>query len=116
YLLGSKERAVGAVVRGLVGEVVVNGIKYNSVMPAMTQLSDQEIADALTYAMNSWGNQGGAVAPSLVAAVRAKAGEEPKKAASPTEHPTMTSEFKYGGAPLAITGEGAKVLVSPGAP
>jgi mono/diheme cytochrome c family protein len=40
YLLGDKNRAVGVVVRGLQGEVVVNGIKYNSVMPAMTQLSD----------------------------------------------------------------------------
>ena len=35
------------VVRGLEGEVVVNGVKYNSVMPAMTQLSDQEIASNL---------------------------------------------------------------------
>ena len=116
YLLGDKERAVGVVVRGLEGEVVVNGIKYNSVMPAMTQLSDKEIADALTYAMNSWGNAGGAVPTSLVAAVRAKAATEPKTAASPTQHPTTTAELKYGGAPLAITGEGAKVLVSPGAP
>ena len=41
YLLGVKDRAVGVVVRGLEGEVVVNGVKYNSVMPAMTQLSDQ---------------------------------------------------------------------------
>ena len=45
YLLGDKERAVGVVLRGLEGEVVVNGVKYNSVMPAMTQLSDKEIAD-----------------------------------------------------------------------
>ncbi len=62
FLLGGKERAVGVVVNGLEGEVVVNGSKFNSVMPAMVQLSDQEIADALTYAMNSWGNS---LAPSL---------------------------------------------------
>ena len=41
YLLGGKERAVGVVVNGLQGEVVVNGNKFNSVMPAMVQLSDQ---------------------------------------------------------------------------
>jgi hypothetical protein len=41
---------------------VVNGVEFISVMPAMTQLSDQEIADALTYALNSWGNAGGAIA------------------------------------------------------
>ncbi|MBV6418637.1 MAG: hypothetical protein CMLOHMNK_03560 [Steroidobacteraceae bacterium] len=116
YLLGNKDRAVGVVVNGLQGEVVVNGVKYNSVMPAMTQLSDQEIADALTFALNSWGNSGGAIAPSQVAAERARAAATPKKADSPTQHPTTTSELKYAGAPSAVTPEGAKVVMSPGAP
>jgi nitrite reductase (NO-forming)/hydroxylamine reductase len=116
YLLGDKDRAVGVVVRGLEGEVVVNGVKFNSVMPAMTQLSDQEIADALTYSMNSWGNQGGAVSVAQVAAVRAKAAAEPKTAASPTQHPTTTAELKYAGAPSPAGAEGVKILVTPGAP
>jgi len=116
YLLGDKDRAVGVVVRGLEGEIVVNGVKYNSVMPAMTQLSDQEIADALTYAMNSWGNQGGAVTVAQVAAVRAKAAAEPKTAASPTQHPTTTAELKYQGAPSPAGAAGVKILVTPGAP
>ncbi len=47
YLLSNKDRAVGVVVNGLQGEVVVNGATFNSVMPAMTQLSDQEIADLI---------------------------------------------------------------------
>ena len=47
FLLGNTDRAVGIVVNGLQGEVVVNGNTFNSVMPAMTQLSDTEIADAL---------------------------------------------------------------------
>jgi len=116
YLLGDKDRAVGVVVRGLEGEVVVNGIKYNSVMPAMTQLSDQEIADALAYAMNSWGNQGGAISVAQVAAVRAKAAAEPKTAASPTQHPITTAELKYQGAPSPAGAAGVKILVTPGAP
>jgi len=116
YLLGDKDRTVGVVVRGLEGEIVVNGVKYNSVMPAMTQLSDQEIADALTYAMNSWGNQGGAVTVAQVAAVRAKAAAEPKTAASPTQHPTTTAELKYQGAPSPAGAAGVKILVTPGAP
>ncbi len=116
YLLGNKDRAVGVVVNGLQGEVVVNGVKFNSVMPAMTQLSDQEIADALTYALNSWGNAGGAIAASQVAAERAKAAATPKKADSPTQHPTTTAELKYSGAPSPIPAEGVKILKSPGAP
>ena len=116
FLLGNKERAVGVVVRGLEGEIVVNGVKFNSIMPAMTQLSDQEIADALTYAMNSWGNEGGAVSVAQVAAVRAQAAKEPKTAGSPTQHPTTTAELKYAGAPSPAGAEGVKILVTPGAP
>jgi nitrite reductase (NO-forming)/hydroxylamine reductase len=116
YLLGNQDRAVGVVVNGLQGEVVVNGVKFNSVMPAMTQLSDQEIADALTFALNSWGNAGGSIAASQVGAERAKAAATPKKADSPTQHPTTTAELKYAGAPSPIPAEGVKILKSPGAP
>jgi nitrite reductase (NO-forming)/hydroxylamine reductase len=116
YLLGDKERAVGVVLRGLQGEVVVNGVKYNSVMPAMTQLSDQEIADVVTYALNTWGNKGGSVSTSMVAAERAKVAAEPKTAGSPTQHPVTTAQLKYEGAPTAMSGEGAQVRVTPGAP
>ena len=59
------------VVNGLQGEVVINGAKYNGVMPAMTQLSDQQIADAITYVLNSWGNSGPAISKQDVAKVRA---------------------------------------------
>ncbi len=116
YLLGDKDRAIGVVVNGLQGEVVVNGAKFNSVMPAMVQLSDQEIADALTFAMNSWGNAGGAVAAAQVAAVRAKAAATPKQADSPTQHPTTVAELKYQGAPSPAGAEGAQILMTPGAP
>ena len=116
FLLGSTDRAVGIVVNGLQGEVVVNGNTYNSVMPAMTQLSDTEIADALTYVLNSWGNAGGAIAASRVAAERAKAAATPKKADSPTEHPTTVAELKYQGAPSPAGAEGVKILRTPGAP
>jgi nitrite reductase (NO-forming)/hydroxylamine reductase len=115
-LLGDKDRAIGVVVNGLQGEVVVNGAKFNSVMPAMVQLSDREIADALTYAMNSWGNDGGAVSASQVAAIRAKAAATPKRADSPTQHPTTTAELNYQGAPSTAGAEGAQILMTPGAP
>ncbi len=116
YMLGDKERAVGVIVNGLQGEVVVNGTTFNSVMPAMVQLSDQEIADALTFAMNSWGNAGGSVSVSQVAAVRAKAAATPKQADSPTQHPTTVAELKYQGAPSPVGAEGAQILMTPGAP
>ena len=46
---------------GLSGPVTVNGSAYNSVMPPMSQLNDDEIANILTYVLNTWGNNGGAV-------------------------------------------------------
>jgi nitrite reductase (NO-forming) len=51
-------RAQQIVLNGLSGAVTVNGKTYNSVMPPMSQLNDDELADILTYVTHSWGNQG----------------------------------------------------------
>jgi nitrite reductase (NO-forming) len=48
----------------------VNGKTYDSVMPPMSQLNDDEIANILTYVLNSWGNDGGAISKEQVKAVR----------------------------------------------
>jgi len=117
YLLKEPKRAIDIVLRGLQGEIVVNKVKYNSVMPAMTQLTDQEIANVLTYALNSWGNEGGTINSTEVAAARAKVLRETKSAASPTEHPgTMVVEESYQGAPSPVAAESAQVRITPGAP
>ena len=56
---------------GLSGEVTVNGASYTSVMPPMSQLNDDEVANILTYALNAWGNKGPAISPNEVAKIRA---------------------------------------------
>ena len=56
---------------GLTGKVKVNGTEYNSVMPPMTQLTDDEVANILTYVYNSWDNPGGRVTKDEVAKARA---------------------------------------------
>jgi nitrite reductase (NO-forming) len=71
FLMANKERSIGIVVNGLTGAVTVNGKQYNSVMPPMSQLTDDEIANILTYVRNSWGNKGPAVSKDEVAKVRA---------------------------------------------
>ena len=40
------------------GEMVVNGITYNSAM-APLGLSNEEVADVMNYVNNSWGNKYG---------------------------------------------------------
>ncbi|MES2705743.1 MAG: PQQ-dependent sugar dehydrogenase [Verrucomicrobiota bacterium] len=70
YLMGSNERVIRDLILGLSGEVTVNGVKYNNVMPP-SGLDDGKIADVLTYARRSWGNQGPALTAGEVAKVRA---------------------------------------------
>ncbi len=70
FLKADKERAIAVVLNGLNGPVTVNGTEYNSVMPPMSQLNDDEIANILTYVQNSWGNDGPAVTAYEVAKVR----------------------------------------------
>ena len=77
FLAADPKRAIGFVMHGLTGKVTVNGQEYNSVMPPMTQLNDDEIANILTYVLNSWGNPGGQISTKDVTKVRdaAKAAE-----------------------------------------
>lgn len=69
YLNKDANRAIKGVVKGLNGPIVVNGVKYNGAMPPAA-LSDQEIADALTYVYNSWGNNKTKVTVAMVKAQR----------------------------------------------
>ncbi|AUC84052.1 nitrite reductase, copper-containing [Polaribacter sp. ALD11] len=55
YLNADVKRAIGIVLNGKTGEITVNGKKYNSVMTKQT-LTDEEVADVMTYVYNSWGN------------------------------------------------------------
>ena len=67
WLAVKPKAAVDVVLNGLAGPVKVNGQDYNSVMPPMSQLTDDEVANILTYVLNSWGNAGGKVTKAEVA-------------------------------------------------
>lgn len=69
--LADKEKTIMQVLKGFTGELVVNGKKFNSTMPAQ-QLNDEEIAAVLTYVYGNFGNSGGTVTPADVKAVRGK--------------------------------------------
>jgi nitrite reductase (NO-forming) len=57
-LATTPKRAVHIALNGLSGPLTVNGKTYNSVMPPMSQLNDDEIANILSYVTHSWGNKG----------------------------------------------------------
>jgi nitrite reductase (NO-forming) len=69
-LAADPKRLEEIVLHGLNGPITVNGKDYNSVMPPMTQLTDDEIANIGTFVLNSWGNPGGKIDKADVAAKR----------------------------------------------
>ncbi len=71
YLNADVNRAIDTVLSGLQGEITVNGEPYNNVMPSLG-LSDEKIANILTYVLNSWDNDGGEVSPAQVSKRRKK--------------------------------------------
>ena len=74
FLAADPKRAMTIVTHGLTGKITVNGHEYDSVMPPMSQLNDDEVANILTYVINSWDNPGGQYSKEDVAKARAEAG------------------------------------------
>jgi mono/diheme cytochrome c family protein len=72
YVVGDKKRLINVILKGLNEEVEINGEFYDNPMPPQPQLSDQQVADVLTYVRNSFGNKGTAITAAEVKAVRAK--------------------------------------------
>ena len=71
FLMSDRERAIRIGCEGLSGEIVVNGAKFDGVMPPVV-LNDQEVADVITYVRNSWGNQSRGITADEVKTIRAK--------------------------------------------
>lgn len=65
YLNADPERAIDVLLNGLSGKITVNGKNYNSIMPAQ-QLTNEEVANVLTYVYHSWGNNGTVISPEMV--------------------------------------------------
>ena len=65
------EAAIRIVLHGLDGPLEVNGERFmNKMAPLGHVLTDEEIADILTYVRASWGNAAEPVSPEEVARVR----------------------------------------------
>ncbi|MCK6597958.1 MAG: copper-containing nitrite reductase [Bdellovibrionaceae bacterium] len=71
FLKQETKKIIGVVKNGLSGSITVNGEVYNGVMPALG-LSDEEIANVLTYVYGSWGNSKKVIKASDVKSVVSK--------------------------------------------
>jgi len=88
FLNANKDRAIRTVIFGRHGEIVVNGKKFNNIMPS-PGLTDQQIANVLTFVYSSFGNSGLSVASAEVKALRAQG---PASSASKAPSPQNPSE------------------------
>lgn len=69
YFGSDINKAIDAVINGLSGPIKVNGTDYNSVMPKQA-LTDEEVANVLTFITNNWGNNKEEVTADMVKARR----------------------------------------------
>ncbi len=66
-------KVIRIVLHGLQGPIQVKGTTFNSIMPPPAPaLTDQDIADVLTYVRSDWGNEAAPVTVEAVTAIRAQ--------------------------------------------
>jgi len=69
FLKNRVDKGAGIILHGLSGPITVNGKEFNGVMPAL-QLSDDEVANILTYVRNNFSKIDGIVSAADVAKTR----------------------------------------------
>ena len=67
-----KAKLIRIVLKGMNDRVEIDGDFYANNMAPHPELTDQQIADVLTYVRSNWTNKASAVTPAEVKAVRAK--------------------------------------------
>lgn len=71
WVVGDKKRIINVVLKGLDEPVDIDGETYQNVMAPHDFMTDQEVADVLTFIRNSFGNKASPVTPAEVKTVRA---------------------------------------------
>jgi mono/diheme cytochrome c family protein len=70
WISKNPDELVPLILKGLKGEIEVNGESYKSAMPPQTKITDQELALVLTYVRSNFGNHFDSVTPDKVKKVR----------------------------------------------
>src|SRR6516164_5470722 len=102
FTTGGSRRPAMIVMKGLQGPVTVKGQQFGSAVmqPWDKTLTDQKIADVLTYERSEWGNNGSPVTAEQITALRKELANHPE---SYNEHEILAvpNEDLPGGAPAA---------------
>src|SRR5690606_6975282 len=117
WLQGKTAAQVAAtVLEGLQGAIVVNGVTYDSLMPAQSHLSDADIAAITTYLLNSWDNPAGSITAAEVTAQRTALQVSTDPAQGQVHPGTSQAQAAYEGAPSTVTASDIRQVRTPGAP
>lgn len=63
---GNTDKLIDITLNGMTGKIVIDGVEYNGIMPPHQHLTDQQVADVLTYIRQNFGNQSGAITAAQV--------------------------------------------------
>ncbi len=70
FVLGDKATLIKTVVNGLTKPLTIDDNEYHNVMPPHTTMTDQEVADVLTFVRRSFGNKATPITAADVKAAR----------------------------------------------
>ena len=119
FTTGGSKRPAMIVLKGLQGPVTVKGQKFGSAVmqPWDKTLTDQKIADVLTYERSEWGNSASPVTAEQIAALRKELANHPDSYTEPDVLAVPENAELPGGAPAGAApskpGEAAKPGGSP---
>ena len=114
FTTGGSRRPGMIVLKGLQGPVTVKGQKFGSAVmqPWDKTLTDQKIADVLTYERSDWGNSASPVTAEQIAALRKELASHPESFTEPDLMAIPADAELPGGAPAGAAppkpGEAAK--------
>jgi mono/diheme cytochrome c family protein len=114
FTTGGSRRPAMIVLKGLQGPVTVKGQKFGAAVmqPWDKTLTDQKIADVLTYERSEWGNSASPVTAEQIAALRKELANHPASFTEPDLEAVPADAELSGGAPAGAAppkpGEAAK--------
>ena len=105
------------VLKGLQGPVKVKGQQFGTAVmqPWDKTLTDQRIADVLTYERSDWGNKASPVTPEQIAALRKELASHPESFIEKDILAVPDEDLAGGGAPPGAPPSGSPPAQTPGA-
>lgn len=70
WVLGSNERLIRIVLKGLQGPIKAAGVSFDSTMPSWASFNDEQLAGILTYIRRDWEQDAQPIKPAMVKAIR----------------------------------------------